>query len=100
MTTGYALSLHPDRERIVPATVGSVNLLGYLAQCADDNRDLLSLPDHYFGAWLDRDAGKIYLDVSTVAQDAVKAINLAVDNNQLAVFHLDSGTEIQTGVER
>jgi hypothetical protein len=100
VTSGYALSIYPDREHIVPAMVGSVNLLGFLTRYADENSNLLSLPDHYFGAWLDRDAGKIYLDVTRVEPEYEEAMRLAKVNNQLAIFDLDSGTEILTGVER
>jgi hypothetical protein len=100
VTTGYALSLHPDRECVLPTTVGSVNLLGHLADFAFANRDLLGLPGHYFGAWLDREAGKIYLDVTRVESEYEEAMRLAKVNNQLAIFDLDSGTEIMTGVER
>ena len=93
--SGYALSLYPDREFTFSADAKGDTVLGLLIQYASDNRDLLSVPNNYMGAWLDTESGKVFLDVSTVVEDKAKALELAGEFGQLAVYHLDSGEEIR-----
>jgi hypothetical protein len=100
VTEGFAVSLNPECEKSFPASVASVTVLGIMADYVFTYRLTLAQPDKYFGAWLDRDSDMVYLDVVTVLDDKDKALQLARDNNQLAIFDLTSGEEIRTGVTR
>jgi hypothetical protein len=46
----------------------------------------------YFGGWVDRKTGKIYLDVSTVVPSKDEAMALGQRYDQKAIFHLDTFT--------
>ncbi len=56
-------------------------------------------PEHYFGGWLDKSGGKptLYLDISQRFHDKGAAIEAGKKRNQVAVFHLDSFSTIDTG---
>lgn len=90
-TSGFALSLHKDRERIVDAS--KVDLVT-LATYARDNDDLLQQPGNYMGGWNNPEDGKVYLDVSTVVQTESEAQVLGARANQLAFFDLKQGKSI------
>jgi len=90
-TTGYALSIHKDRERVLDAKdVTFANLWKY----AQDNKDLLSQRDNYFGGWHDPESGKVYLDVSTVVNSAAQAAQLGKAHGQLAYLDLKAGKSV------
>lgn len=83
VSAGYAVAIHPDRERVIPVDrLTMADLVSY----ALENLDLLAEPGHVFGAWHDPESGKVYLDVSTVRADRAEALALAREHNQLAVF--------------
>jgi hypothetical protein len=88
-TSGYMLSPYPDREHTVSLGV-------FQRQHLDDyvaaNKDLLSKPDHYMGAWVNE--GNVYLDVSIHSADRGKALALGRHHKQLAIYDLGSGNEI------
>ena len=56
----------------------------------------LQHPDHYLGAWLNPDDGKVYLDCSIVTRDEKEAIKIARANEQLAYFAFENLTTVQT----
>lgn len=90
-TTGYALSLHKDRERVVKAQdVTYANLWNY----AKDNWDLLNQDGNYFGGWHDPESGNVFLDVSTVVNGSAEAAKLGKANGQLAYFDLHAGKSV------
>lgn len=96
ITSGYALSLHPDREVVIDAAeVTGDDMTLIMMGFVTENCDILATPNHYFGAWYDDETDKVYLDVSTIVDDETKALELAREHNQLAVFHLDTGREIR-----
>lgn len=90
--TGYALSLHKDREQVLDAKQVS---LVTLAQYAQDNRSLLGQPNNFLGAWHNPVDDKIYIDVSTVVKSATEAERLAREAHQLAYFDLEHGKSIE-----
>lgn len=91
ITTGYAVSLRPDREVILSrATEG--DLLEYMIR----NADLLGHDGNAFGGWCDPTDGRIYLDVSTVVNDRETALRLAVEHDQLAVWDFAACESIPT----
>jgi hypothetical protein len=77
---GAMVSIYPQYERQL-ATVSESDIAQYLF----DHLDVLSLPGHYLGAWID--SGTVYLDVSINAP-LDKALDLARRYSQLAVFDL------------
>jgi len=89
--TGYALSLHKDREQIVPMKELK---LADLARFAVKNADLLSRKDHYFGAWHNPQDDKVYFDVSQVVHNAAEAERLGRAADQLAYFDLGEGKSV------
>jgi hypothetical protein len=93
-TEGFAVSVNPERTRVIEGTVDSVTLHQY----GRDNRDLLSTPGKVFGGWLDTESGKTYLDVVTLFDSKEEALDLAVEHGELAIFDLGSGQEIRTGL--
>lgn len=88
-TSGYALSLHKDRERVL----NEMSLV-HLAQYAKDNNDLLSAADNYLGGWHNPEDGKFYLDVSTVVKNPSDAERLGREHHQLAYFDLSKGQSV------
>ena len=89
-TPNYSVSIYPDRERVVEG-VDFDSIEGFIA----DNEDLLKDPSNSFGAWTD--AGKVYLDVVVTIPDRAKAIELAKQHNQIAIWDLQNSKEILTG---
>lgn len=90
--SGYALSLHKDRELVLDAKQVS---LVTLARYAQDNRSLLGEPNNFLGAWHNPVDDKIYIDVSTVVKSAAEAERLARDAHQLAYFDLEKGQSVE-----
>jgi len=89
--TGFALSLHKDREKILPAKDVSVVAL---AEYTVKNIDLLSQSGNYLGGWHNPEDGMAYLDVSTIVQDAAEAERLGRAAKQLAYFDLKNGKSV------
>jgi hypothetical protein len=86
-TTGYVVSIFPDRTVVMPGPIVAADLIDYM----NDHEDLLSVPGHLFGGWRDPDTEMIYLDVSVhmPARDRARALAMAYD--QVAYFDLERG---------
>lgn len=91
-TTGFALSIHRDREQVMPSDEANVVAL---ANYARKNWDLLSQPNNFLGGWHSPDDGRVYLDVSTVVKTAAEAETMARKAHQLAYFDLVKGQSIK-----
>jgi hypothetical protein len=89
-TPNYAVSIYPDRERIVDGIDFDI-LEGFI----DDNEDLLKDPANSLGAWTHD--GKVYLGISVTISDRMKAVELAKQNNQIAIWDLQNNKEISIG---
>jgi hypothetical protein len=89
---GYVISPYPDRSYTAPAdTITAADLYEY----AGKNADLLALPDHYLGGWVDDQTGQVWLDISILAPDLPAAEVLGRAYNQLAVYDLTAGREVR-----
>lgn len=88
---GYAVSIYPDRS-----FAKDVNALQFadLKRYVRANKDLLSQPDHFIGAWHDPETDKVYLDISIVSDDEKKAADLASRHDQIAYFDLGKGASV------
>jgi hypothetical protein len=53
-----------------------------------------SNPKAHLGGWFDKDAGKIYLDVSVIVNDAEEARQLCMQHNQEGFYDLEKGETI------
>lgn len=86
---GYALSVYPDRERIVPGVADAASIAQYIA----DNADVfLSDLRAVVGTWVHD--GQTFLDISRVIADRSEALAAARDAAQLAIFDLEALEEI------
>lgn len=97
--SGYVVSCDPDLTRVVTKAQTSGVLAATIALYLLDKGDALAAPGKYAGAWLDTETGKIHLDVVTVVDDRDKALELARTHDEIAVWHLDTATEIRTDSE-
>jgi hypothetical protein len=53
--------------------------------------DMFADSDTYLGGWVDGETGKVYIDVSVNVKSGLdQALKLGEDNDQLAIFDLDS----------
>lgn len=89
--TGYVLSIHKDREQALPLDKVTLDTLIDYTQ---KNADLLTKPENYLGAWHDPESHKVFLDVSSVTQDAQEAAKLAKEFQQLAYFDLGTMSSV------
>ena len=90
VTAGYAVSVHPEHEKIITRRVTALDLHHYVSTA----RDALALPGRVFGGWRDPDTGSVYLDVSVVTPSLPDAMALADRYRQLAVYDFATGQSI------
>lgn len=94
VTRGFVVAAFPERSRDLPLDqVTASDIESYMF----DNADLLQRDGYVLGGWHDPDTGRVWLDVSVVTQSRQKAIELAQQNNQIAVFDLAKFESIPTG---
>lgn len=92
---GYALSIHPERERAVPMDRLSLDDINdYAIHNADKIKDQSKFP-YRFGAWTN-DAGDFVMDVSMLLPKAniVQAALNVIKYEQDAMFELHTFTEL------
>lgn len=90
VSSGYAVSVHPEHERVFDRPVTSDDLRAYIA----DTANALALPGRVLGGWHDPNTGRVYLDVSVVTADLSDAVRLAQDAGQIAVFDFSAMSSI------
>lgn len=73
------------------------NLAANIEQWLAAHADELSQEGMHIGGWLDRESGKVYLDVSEVVSTHRQARKLLKERNQLAYYDLGSGKEYRAG---
>jgi len=94
VSKGFAVAIYPERSKeIAHSEVGADTIKQY----ADSNSDVLSMDGNMMGGWHDPASGTVWLDVSRVTSSKEKAIALAKQHNQIAIFDLGSGNSIDTG---
>jgi hypothetical protein len=83
-----------------PETVGenltSENLTAYV----NNNKSIFTQGGTAVGSWYGADQGdpkELWLDVITIVKGKEKAVQLGRDNNQVAIWDLENGVEINTG---
>ncbi|WP_162788481.1 hypothetical protein [Amycolatopsis albispora] len=85
--TGYAVSVHPECERVLDHPVTAMDLASYVA----DRAATLERPRRVLGGWHDPDTGHVYLDVSIVVATEAAARRRGRLAGQKAVFDLAAG---------
>lgn len=87
----------PGTEETFPAKEMT---LAKLRDYMDRHREVIQLSHHYFGGWLDRSSGTVYLDISRNVKGLEKAKKLGKDWGQLAVFDIDKAKKGEDGEVR
>lgn len=89
--TGYAVSTFPQYETALDyETLTENDIYEYLIE----HRELFDDPNVYAGGWHDTEAGKVYLDISTIVDSQEKATTLAREHNQEGIYDLGQGQTI------
>lgn len=83
-STGYFVSV-PDRTLTVPATVITQDILEAYAETVPAGLLL--------GGWVNK--GLVYLDATEHFADREEAIAEGIDRNQLAIWDIENGEEIE-----
>jgi predicted GNAT family acetyltransferase len=87
MTTGYAVSIYPEKEisRVIDPKDFT---LGELENFIEDRKHLLTRAENSVGGWLDPESGKLYLDVAFTTPSRPLAEYAGQQFNQKAVGDL------------
>lgn len=87
ITRGFAYSPYPDLSRgIHKDNFKREDIDNYVA----DNKEVLQQEGNYLGVWHDPDTGIIYLDISTVTNDASEARVGCEEHDQIAFFDMQT----------
>lgn len=103
ISSGYAVSPFKEHE----FTIGMKEIMQdenwrevlreKLRSYATDKASILQRDKAHLGAWWDDETDNLFLDISLVVSDLAEAEQLARDNDQLAIYHLDTGETINVG---
>lgn len=96
-TTGYVVSLAGHEKRLQRFQNGPISR-NFVEYYIDAHRAVLAQPGRYLGAWVFE--GDLYLDVSEVHTEIKTAVELGVQRQQLAIWHIDSDCEISLTLGR
>jgi hypothetical protein len=92
-TNGYIVS-EAGHEVVMPMmkneVANQIFVTSAVRQYISDKGYELSLVDNYLGAWVDKN--KLYLDISRVYDNEDEARAMAIKNNQIAYFDLNTLT--------
>ena len=94
ITSGY-MCAKAENEMIISEELTCNHILGYMAKYAAD----LQKANANLGAWYNTEDGKTYLDTSYRFETLEEAIAFGKANNQLAIFDLNTFTEIRLSKE-
>ena len=50
---------------------------------------------HFFGVWTDSNTGKVHFDISRNIAYGSDAVNLGVENNQIAIWDVENACEVR-----
>ncbi|WP_158881959.1 hypothetical protein [Amycolatopsis anabasis] len=88
--SGYAVSLHPDRERQIGGKVTPEDIRDF----AYDNAAVLMAGGVVLGGWRD-DNGVSYLDITTIVYDREEALALGRKYGQIAIWDFARGASVK-----
>lgn len=87
---GFVVSLKSNTV-IVDAELLSQELLNAIV----DNLRIRIEENQYIGAWLDVQTLKVHFDINNIFRDLEDAIKSARENDQIAIFNLETQQEIR-----
>jgi hypothetical protein len=95
--SGFALSIHPDRERFYksPKSVSPDRVKQFIR----NNRDLLKDKSNYVGGWHRPDDG-VFLDISRIVKSDSEARALSVAHRQDAYYDLATDKTVTVGAHK
>ena len=97
-TTGFAVSPFKELEMVVDVQKPEgmdvakyrENIRPKLREYIQKNIELLGREGAHLGGWYDKDNGKVYIDISLVRDSIEDAMKIAKDNDQEAIFNLET----------
>ena len=97
--TGYMVAVHSERAVWISASDAKdpQKRLSIMKKFKEDNADVLSQKDNYFGTWLDPETGEISLDISKCISDRDVAVEYARAHNEKAIWDVERMENIDTG---
>lgn len=90
VSSGYACA-KAENEKIIDGAITEYDLTIYLYRYQKD----LQNPNAMLGVWYNSENNKTYIDTSYVFESEGLATEFGRKNHQLAIFHLDTFTEIR-----
>lgn len=90
-TTGFALSISPQYEKAIPADKFNKKVIDEYHQ---EHKEVFKDPQNFLGGWHDKEAGKVYLDISCVVKDNKEAEKLCHKYKQEGYFDLGKGETV------
>ncbi len=90
VTSGYSCAKE-ENECIVDGKITEYDLLIYMIKYQKD----LTKKNAMLGVWYNTENEKTYIDTSFIFENVDDARKFGKENNQLAIFHLDTFTEIR-----
>lgn len=98
---GFMVAVDTDRSKVIHVDLDDPDvekkLAGEIKKYMTDNKDLLGQKGKYLGTWQDSATGDLYLDVSTHVKNKAEAVALGRKHNQIAIWDVKHGQEINTG---
>jgi len=94
--TGLAIAVPNSPERRIHREAPGFRVM--VAQWVKDTADIVDAHEGYrYGIWLDEKTGLFYLDVSEVllTHQLDRAIKCAKERDQIAIYHISTGTELR-----
>ena len=90
-----AANLQPITNGYAVAVKDTQNSFGFVGMC-EVYKYILNHPEvNAVGGWYNQDNGKFYFDATIVCQDLDTALELGRAHNQIAIFDLNTLTEIR-----
>ena len=93
MKQGYAVSPYEERGAVISIDNFKKNGMAMTRAFEKKNADILIDPKNCIGGWLNKENGKVYLDISIVTQDKQEAIRLSDKHKQLSFYSLHEGKQ-------
>ena len=90
VNSGYACA-KAENEKIIDGAITEYDIIVYLYRYQKD----LQNPNAMLGVWYNTENNKTYIDTSYVFETESLAVDFGHKNKQLAIFHLDTFTEIR-----
>lgn len=91
---GFCFSPYERYSRPVPTPAGSDELEAVMDGYIRDHEAVLREDGNYLGLWNQEDRDTLWLDVSTVGDDAGRVRDACLTHDQIAFFDLQTKTEV------